>query len=398
MKKRIIAINAICKNEIQRIEIWLKAVLTADYICILDTGSTDGTWEYLQDFAARYPEKCRFERKEIHPWRFDVARNEAMKLVPSDAEIYWSLDIDECPLYKWREMVENEWEDGLDVLNYKFSYDSQGTSIIWQDKIRSAVGNWKWVYPVHEKCTFIAQREMKAKYSSSADVWVVHYQQTSKQASAYLQLLRRRAEDDRYNPFVISDMLNELSTRGYFAELVDTTEKWLIPLLKDKEKCNCTDVERRELMQDACLRTANAYRSMDRHAPKIEIFYHLAIEADPTILSSYTNMADWLIEDRNNPYQAIEVIKTAMKSSISKYDIKGAVKDWRYAVWDLLARGYYKIGAYEEALFCSSKALLSITNDHSEYWRIKNNYELVLNADNAWKKMMTSWDVKNSAN
>lgn len=43
MKKRIIAINAICKNEIQRIEIWLKAVLTADYICVLDTGSTDGT-------------------------------------------------------------------------------------------------------------------------------------------------------------------------------------------------------------------------------------------------------------------------------------------------------------------------------------------------------------------
>ncbi len=391
MKKRIIAINAICKNEIQRIEMWLKAVWTADYICILDTGSTDGTWEYLTDFAAKYPEKCRFERKIIHPWRFDVARNEAMKLVPSDAEIYWSLDIDECPLYKWREMIETEWEDDLDVLNYKFAYDSKGSSIIWHDKIRSTVSNWKRIYPIHEKCTFIAQKEMKAKYSSSTDIWVVHYQHTSRSESAYLQLLRRRAEDNKYNPFVISDILNELSTRGCFAELIDTTEKWLIPLLKNREKCKCTGNERRELMQDACLRTANAYRTMDRHEPKIEIFYHAAIDADPSILSSYTNMADWLIEDKNNPYQAIEVLKTAMANRISKYDIQNNTDNWYYKVWDLLARAYYKIGAYEEALFCSEKALLDIEEEHTEYWRIKNHYELILNADNAWKKMMMSW-------
>lgn len=78
-------------------------------------------------------------------------------------------------------------------------------------------------------------------------------------------------------------------------------------------------------MQDAYLRTANAYRSMDRHSPKIEIFYHAAIETDPNILSAYVNMADWLIEDRNNPYQAIEVVKTAITGNISKYDIKNDI-------------------------------------------------------------------------
>ena len=26
-----------------------------DYLCILDTGSTDGTWEYLQEAQKTYP-------------------------------------------------------------------------------------------------------------------------------------------------------------------------------------------------------------------------------------------------------------------------------------------------------------------------------------------------------
>jgi hypothetical protein len=31
----------------QVIERWLNSFQLADYICVLDTGSTDGTWEYL---------------------------------------------------------------------------------------------------------------------------------------------------------------------------------------------------------------------------------------------------------------------------------------------------------------------------------------------------------------
>jgi len=47
IEKIKLTVYAICKNEIENIEPWLKSFVEADYICILDTGSTDGTWEKL---------------------------------------------------------------------------------------------------------------------------------------------------------------------------------------------------------------------------------------------------------------------------------------------------------------------------------------------------------------
>lgn len=63
----------------------------ADYIVILDTGSTDGTYEKLKNDKR----VTRVEQKIVDPWRFDVARNESMKLVPDDADILVCTDFDE---------------------------------------------------------------------------------------------------------------------------------------------------------------------------------------------------------------------------------------------------------------------------------------------------------------
>ena len=42
-----LAIYGICKDEIANVEKYIECFSKADYVCILDTGSTDGTWEYL---------------------------------------------------------------------------------------------------------------------------------------------------------------------------------------------------------------------------------------------------------------------------------------------------------------------------------------------------------------
>ena len=86
-----ICIYAICKNEIKYVRQWLDSMAEADYIVVLDTGSTDGTYELLQND----PRVTKVEQKEIKPWRFDVARNESMKLVPEDANILFCTDFDE---------------------------------------------------------------------------------------------------------------------------------------------------------------------------------------------------------------------------------------------------------------------------------------------------------------
>ena len=48
MTDKKICVYAICKNESKFISQWLDNMSEADYIVVLDTGSTDGTYEYLQ--------------------------------------------------------------------------------------------------------------------------------------------------------------------------------------------------------------------------------------------------------------------------------------------------------------------------------------------------------------
>lgn len=86
---------SICKNEKKFIDKWFENVSGADYICVLDTGSTDGTWERLQELQAQHPGKVIVKQEIITPWRFDVARNKSMELIPYDAEILISTDFDE---------------------------------------------------------------------------------------------------------------------------------------------------------------------------------------------------------------------------------------------------------------------------------------------------------------
>ena len=88
MKKYKICVYAICKNEGKFIERWYNSIKDADYICVLDTGSVDNTVDLLEKF------KINYKIKKIDPWRFDSARNESLKLIPDDADICISLDID----------------------------------------------------------------------------------------------------------------------------------------------------------------------------------------------------------------------------------------------------------------------------------------------------------------
>ena len=50
MDKKI-CVYAIAKNEIKFIDRWYNSVKEADYICVLDTGSSDGSFEKFLSFG-----------------------------------------------------------------------------------------------------------------------------------------------------------------------------------------------------------------------------------------------------------------------------------------------------------------------------------------------------------
>ena len=98
-----IAISAISKNEAQFVERFIASCKDADHISIADTGSTDETVELAKKYGATVHEIC------ITPWRFDLARNAALALLPKDIDVVISLDLDEVLEDGWREEIERVW-------------------------------------------------------------------------------------------------------------------------------------------------------------------------------------------------------------------------------------------------------------------------------------------------
>ena len=118
MSKYKICVYAISKNEEKFVDRWVDSIKDADAIYVLDTGSTDNTVELLKKRGVNVTSKI------INPWRFDVARNEALSLVPLDFDICISLDLDEVLNSNWRNILEDNWTNDTDRIFYNYNAES----------------------------------------------------------------------------------------------------------------------------------------------------------------------------------------------------------------------------------------------------------------------------------
>ena len=104
MKKLKVCVYAISKNEEMFVDRWVESMKEADEIFVLDTGSTDNTVQKLRDNGVTVKEEI------ISPWRFDVARNLSLDMVPDDSDICVCTDLDEVFKEGWRVEIENVWK------------------------------------------------------------------------------------------------------------------------------------------------------------------------------------------------------------------------------------------------------------------------------------------------
>ena len=100
-----ICVYTICKNEIKNLEDWLNSIERADYIVLLDTGSTDGTWEAIQNNP-----RIISSQKIYKDFRFDTARTDAFRLCPHDTDVCINIDLDERISKNWREEIEKNYK------------------------------------------------------------------------------------------------------------------------------------------------------------------------------------------------------------------------------------------------------------------------------------------------
>ena len=185
-----VCVYAICKNEEQFVERWVNSMKEADNIYVLDTGSTDNTVKKLKELGVKVKTKI------ITPWRFDVARNESLNLVPKNTDICVCTDLDEVFEPGWRQKLEEAWTKNTTCAryNYNWSLDENNKPLVnfYIEKIHSRK-NYKWTHPVHEVLTYTGPNE---NVITIDNITVNHYPDHNKSRSSYLPLLELSVNED----------------------------------------------------------------------------------------------------------------------------------------------------------------------------------------------------------
>lgn len=193
-----VTVYAICKNEIKFIERWFKSFKEADYICVLDTGSTDGTYEYLKNLKKKN-KNLIIDQKEITPWRYDTARNESMKLIPKETTLMFMADLDEIIKEPgWCEKIRQSWDPLYDRGAYKYHRDvgENGEILRTIPEYRIHSKAWyKWINIVHE--ALIDRTGKKTFYLDTCnpvDIEVWHLPEKNKKTN-YMELCEQDLEE-----------------------------------------------------------------------------------------------------------------------------------------------------------------------------------------------------------
>lgn len=184
-----IAVYAITLNEEKLLKRWHDSAKDADLLLIADTGSTDRTVALAKALGVKV------FNIEVKPWRFDVARNASLALIPDEIDICVQLDIDEVLPAGWRKKVETAWQSGNVWPQYKHvtSRNPDGSPRDYQlyFKIHPRKG-FIWRYPIHEVLVPVSGEPYSRH---EIDLEVDHLKDHTKSRSNYLPLLEMAVKE-----------------------------------------------------------------------------------------------------------------------------------------------------------------------------------------------------------
>lgn len=378
-----IAVYAICKNESKFVERWIENIWCqgqgADAVYILDTGSTDSTLEFFQAALNKFnipSDWLHLKQKTIKPWRFDVARNENLRMIPAENfDVFYCVDLDEL-------VIEDFWTDLRQMVfehpnfyriyyQYAWSHDEQTGEpkwYFWYDKIHGPKG-WKWEYPVHE--ALVCEDNFRYGYTGeyhldSNKIYLHHYPDPEKSRGSYLGLLELRAKeypDDLYGLYYLS---REYGFKFEFEKGLTTAIQLYCRLIHQKLNGGLDDMN---MLPSTCILIGKFFSELDLE-DDAEYYLKKSLKYDLTLRDSYIRLAQ---------LQAYQGKFQDCYDTIAKMELNSKpVSDWRYIdyYWrdwkkfQIIADAQCWEGKYEEAYETFQKAAEDIktSSDIADAW------------------------------
>ena len=340
MNKYKVCVYAISKNEEKFVNRWYESMKEADEIFVLDTGSTDNTVNKLKSLGVNVIQKI------INPWRFDVARNKSLNMIPDNYDICVCTDLDEVFIPGWRCELEKIWDNNTDRLmyNYNWSLDEFNNPLVnfYIEKIHTR-NNYKWTHPVHEVLTFTGKSKENKK--TTDNITVNHYPDNNKSRSSYLPLLELSVKEDPNDDRNMHYLGREYMFYHKWNECIDT-------LIKHLNLKNATWKDER----CASMRfIARSYSNLGRF-DEARMWLDKAIIEAPYLRDPYVERA--ILEYKLNNWD--DVLYYCNKALKIKSHTKSYINEqfsWDHTIYDLLSLYYYNNEDYELSLFYLSRAL-----------------------------------------
>ena len=340
MKKYKVCVYTICKNEEKFVKRWYESIKDADYICVLDTGSTDNTVKLLKELGVKV------EVKEINPWRFDIARNESLKLIPKDADICISLDLDEVLLPNSIDNLIKSWSDDVTrvkyIYNWKLDKDNKPIVSFYTNKIHSN-NDYIWTHPVHEVLTYCGKSVQKEIVCN--DVIINHYPDDSKSRGSYLKLLELSVKEDPLDDRNMHYLGREYMYYRKWNKCIDTLIKHLnlkTATWKDERCASMRFISR-------------SYIALKRYDEAL-MWLDKAIKEAPYLRDAYVEKM--LLEYQLKHYnEVIKLGKKALKIKQNNMTYINETFTFDETIYDLMSLSYYFTGNKNEGKKYINKAL-----------------------------------------
>lgn len=349
-----VCVYAISKNEEKFVSKWVASMKEADEIYVLDTGSTDQTVSLLEEAGVHVKVEV------IDPWRFDVARNKSLEMVPEDTDICVCTDFDEVFDPGWREKIEKAWQEDTTRCQYTYHWsldqDDKPVVSFFLNQVHKRFG-YRWTHPVHEVLSYDFGEEVVV---SCPDVILRHYPDTTKSRSSYLPLLELSVKEDPEDDRNMHYLGREYMYYEMWEKSIETLKKHLSlknAVWKDERAASMRFI-------------ARCYKHLG-NLEEARRWYSLAFLEAPHLRDALVEKA--LLEYEEEQYSEVE------KLCFRALEIKGHEKtyinepfSWNNTIYDLLSISAYYLGRYEQAVYFVDIALEYTPNDS----RLLNNRKL----------------------